>query len=101
MWLWLIDINRIIKMKQNIILKNYFTLILVNYCILLAFRLLEMVWIILNFGFQDSLINSEIIGVIYDFISINIFLIVFYPIYKNYRLQMILLDRQQQELAIL
>lgn len=68
-------------MKLKVILNNYLKVIFVNYCILLSLRILETLLIILNFGYQKSLISSELIGLFNDYINVNAILIVVFPIY--------------------
>lgn len=68
-------------MKLNVILNNYLKVIFVNYCMLLILRILETLLITLSFGYQNSLISSELIGLFNDYIYINTILIVVFPIY--------------------
>ena len=68
-------------MGKGKILTKYFNLVIVSYCILVFLRLLETILIIYYFGFENNLIFSELGGVIFDFLIINTFLLVLYPIY--------------------
>ena len=69
-------------MKPNKIKQDYFKILLSFYIIIAAFRLLETALVFSNFGNQESLFKSEVIGFIYDIITVNAFLLIFYPIYS-------------------
>ena len=69
------------NMKHKEILKNYLVLLVASYCIVFTLRLLELSLIIVNHGFQELLLISELVGVVYDFLFVNFLMTILYPIY--------------------
>jgi hypothetical protein len=67
------------KFKEN--LNSYIKIIIVNAAILTLLRFIETTLILFNFGYQNSLISSELLGLLYDFISSSFFLVNLYPVY--------------------
>jgi len=68
-------------MKLNPTLTNYFNIIIFNAFVLTTLRFTETFLIVLNFGIKPSLFGSEILGLIYDLLLTNTFLIVGYPLF--------------------
>ena len=63
------------------ILFKYFKIVVLSFIILIALRLLETALIVSNFGIQESLFSSELIGLLFDVIVVNAFLLVVFPLY--------------------
>ncbi len=66
---------------------DYFKILVLNLIVQILLRLVETVLILLNYGFQESLISSELTGLLFDIIFTNTCLIVLSPIYfLSYRI---------------
>lgn len=63
------------------ILQNYVPIVFLSYLIVIALRILELVLISFNFGFDINLFSAELTGLGYDFLFVNLLLALFYPFY--------------------
>lgn len=68
-------------MKLNQTLSNYLKIIILNAILQVIFRLLETALIVLNFGVQKLLFQSEILGLLYDLVITNVIMAVIFPVF--------------------
>jgi phosphoglycerol transferase MdoB-like AlkP superfamily enzyme len=71
----------ILSMKLNHAQRNYLKIIMVNVILQVVLRLFETALIVLNFGVQKTLFQSEILGLIYDLVITNAILTVIFPLF--------------------
>lgn len=74
--------NKLLKYWNNLELPvSFIRLLLINTLIISLFRIFETVYILIAFDRQKNLVPAELLGLIYDILTINALLILFLPLY--------------------
>jgi len=66
---------------KRIFFENFVPLVLITYILLFLLRLLEVFLIVYNYGFDESIFFDELIGIGWDLLLFNAFLVLYFPIY--------------------
>lgn len=60
---------------------KYISLILLSWGVLVTFRIIETALVVLNYGWVSELLRSEVLGLLWDFVLVNVALLLAFPVY--------------------